>query len=146
MILKSGEEVTLAIDGSIIFREGLSAEEWFEVHRRLVHTKAHATAWLNQSREYGTEKFGLKYAAEAEAMIDRDLFGDRIEKPDLNPSDKSRSFLTIDGISARYMLWERKMNEEIRTWDKDKLKRALDLLEPMERQAKRVRELLGGVA
>jgi hypothetical protein len=34
------------------------------------------------------------------------------------------------------------MSGEVETWDDDRLKRALDLLEPMEQQAKRIRELL----
>lgn len=144
MILKTGEEVTLAIDGSIVFRDGLSKAEWYEVHRRLMHTKSHATAWIKTSEKYAVDNYGIADTAKAIAEIERDLFGVRIEKPNLNPTDKSRTYLSIDGISARFVLWERKMHDEVETWDKDKLTRALDLLEPMERQAKRVRELLGG--
>ena len=50
--------------------------------------------------------------------------------------------MTIEGLSQSFILWQRKMSDEIQGWDKDKLTRALDLLEPMEREAKRVRELL----
>jgi hypothetical protein len=34
------------------------------------------------------------------------------------------------------------MSGEVETWDDDRLKRALELLTPMEQQAKRIRELL----
>ena len=61
----------------------------------------------------------------------------------LNAPDKSKAIVTIEGIHQSFVLWERKMHDEVEMWPEDKLKRALDLLEPMERQARRVRELLG---
>jgi hypothetical protein len=45
-------------------------------------------------------------------------------------------------LSQSFILWQRKMSDEIPQWDKDRLNRALELLEPMEKEAKRVRELL----
>ena len=146
MILKTGEEVTLAVDGSIIFREGLSKAEWYEVHRRLMHAKSHATAWIKTSEQYGIGNYGISETANAIAEIERDLFGVKVEKPNLNPTDKSRTFLSIDGISARFILWQRKMQGEIEDWDRPRLQKFLDLVGPMEEQAKRVRELLGGDA
>ena len=143
MIITTGDAVTIKEDGSIVFRDGLPIAEWYEVHRKFVHIKAHSSAFIRQSEQYGVANYGIEETAQAIAEIERDLFGVRIEKPNLNPTDKSRTFLSIDGISARFILWERKMHAEIETWDKDKLTRALDLLEPMERQARRVRELLG---
>jgi len=143
MILTTGEEVTLAADGSIVFRDGLSNAEWYEVHRRLMHTKEHASKWLKQSREYGTNHYGLDYVAEAEVQIEMDLGFVAKDKPaTLNPPDKTKAIINIEGIHQSFVLWERKMHDEIETWGSDKLTRALELLEPMERQARAIRERL----
>ncbi len=144
MTLTTGETVTLNIDGSIVFKDGLTKAEWYEVHRRLCHTKKYATAWIKASREYGIIHHGMDYVADAEVQIEFDLGMMHQQKlGTLNPADKSKAIVTIEGIHQSFVLWQRKMSDEVEEWDKDKLTRALDLLEPMERQAKRVRELLG---
>lgn len=144
MMLSTGEVVTFNMDGSIVYRDGLLKEEWYEVHRRLRHSKEHATAWIKRSLEYGISKFGQEYVADSEVQMELELGIYKQDKPKtLNPPDKSKSVVTIEGIHQSFMLWQRKMSDEVEEWDKDKLRRALDLLEPMERQAKRVRELLG---
>ena len=143
MILSTGETVTLNVNGSIVFKDGLTKSEWYEVHRRLCHTKRYATAWIKSSREYGIIHHGMDYVAYAEVQIEMDLGMVHLPKPEtLNPPDKSKAIVTIEGIHQSFVLWQRKMSDEVEEWDKDKLKRALDLLEPMETQAKRVRELL----
>lgn len=144
MTLTENNTVTLNQDGTLAFKDGITKDEWFEAHRKLLHAKRYAAAWLKASQAYAIAAWGMEFAADAVAQIELDLGIEVGDQPvNLNPLDKSRSFLSIDGISARFMLWERKMHDEIETWDAIKLKRALDLLEPMERQAKRVRELLG---
>ena len=88
----------------------------------------------------------MEFCADTEAQLELDLGLALPEaKPALNPSDKTKAIVTIEGLSQSFILWQRKMSDEIQGWDKDRLNRALELLEPMEREAKRVRELLAKV-
>jgi hypothetical protein len=64
------------------------------------------------------------------------------EKPTLNPTDKTTAIVTIEGLSQKFQLWERKMSDDIGKWDKARLERALELLTPMETTAARIRQLL----
>lgn len=120
-------------------------DEWAAIHRSIILCRQASSKWLKQSRAFGIGKWGEEFVADAEVQMELALGIDMSEKPaSLNPPDKSKAIITIEGISQSFVLWERKMHDEVETWDKDNLKRALGLLEPMERQAKRVRELLGG--
>ena len=144
MTLTENNTVTLNQDGTLAFREGISKEEWFDAHRKFLHAKRYAAAWLKASRAHAIAAWGMEFVADAEVQIEMDLGIEASDKPaNLNPHDKSKAIVTIEGIHQSFVLWERKMHDEVEGWDKLKLKRALDLLEPMERQAKRVRELLG---
>jgi len=88
----------------------------------------------------------MEFTADTEAQLELDLGLALPEaKPALNPADKTKAIVTIEGLSQSFILWQRKMSDEIQGWDKDRLNRALELLEPMEREAKRVRELLAKV-
>jgi hypothetical protein len=51
-------------------------------------------------------------------------------KPGINPADKSRGIVTIEGIAQQFIMWHRKMVAEIETWDESRLDRAIQLLEP----------------
>ena len=136
--------VTFNTDGTILYRDGVTQSEWFEVHRKLMHCKRFSSAWIKKSREIAAEFWGVDFVAESEIQMEMDFGMIHTTKPEtLNPADKSTRIITIEGINQYFTLWQRKMGDEIEEWDKLKLKRALDLLEPMERQAKRVRELLG---
>lgn len=130
-------------DNDLNIRSELTKAEWTDLHRDIIRCKHKAQHWLKQSREYAVTRWGLEFAADTEAQLELDL-GLALEapKPELNPNDKTRAILTIEGISQKFILWQRKMREDIEQWDKDRLSRALELLEPMEQQAKRVRELL----
>lgn len=120
-------------------------DEWASIHRSILLCKHASAKWLKQSRAFATSKWGEEFTADAEVQMEFTLGIETADKPaSLNPPDKSKAIVTIEGIHQSFVLWERKMHDEVETWDKDNLKRALDLLEPMERQAKRVRELLGG--
>jgi hypothetical protein len=86
----------------------------------------------------------VDYVAEAEMQMELSLGlpDPKPEKPALNPEDKSRAIVTIEGICQSFALWQRKMAPEIERWDRDRLTKALALVEPIEAQAKRIRELL----
>lgn len=123
--------------------ENLTPTEWTAIHKDILVCKKAATKWLTQSRDYSTTRWGIEFTADTEYQLELDLGLTLPEaKPALNPADKTKAIVTIEGLSQSFILWQRKMSDEIQQWDKDKLTRALDLLEPMEREAKRVRELL----
>ena len=118
-------------------------DQWADIHRNLLLAKNSAAKWLTQSRKFAADRWGLDYVAETEVQLELGLGLPQPEKPaPLNPADKSKAIVTIEGINQSFILWQRKMSDEVEQWDDDRLKRALDLLEPMEKQAKRVRELL----
>lgn len=130
-------------DGSIEFRDGLSKEEWYEDHRKFIHAKKFANAWIKKSREYGIERFGVDYVADSEVAIEVDLFGDKIEeKVSVEADDKSKGIFTLHGMSQSFVIWQRKMGPEIEHWNREQLTKALPLLEPIEAQARRIRERL----
>ena len=121
----------------------LTPAEWTAIHRDILVCKKAATKWLQQSRDYSTGRWGVEFCADTEAQLELDLgLALPDAKPALNPADKTRAIVTIEGLSQKFLLWQRKMNEEVTTWDSDRLNAALNLLEPMEREAQRIRELL----
>jgi hypothetical protein len=126
--------------------DGTTQEQWAEIHRSLLVCKKSAAKWLSQSRSFASDRWGVDYVAETEVQLELGLGFLDLTQPEpgpLNPEDKTSGIVTIEGLSQKFVIWQRKMSEQIERWDDDRLKRALDLLEPMEQQAKRIRELLG---
>jgi hypothetical protein len=135
-------DTTMVTLNELTLPETLNKAEWTDLHRQLLLCKKAAAKWLQQSRDYSTSKWGLEYTADTEAQLELDLGLILPEKPDLNPADKTKAFVTIEGLSQKFEMWERKMHDEIDTWDKPRLERALELLTPMEATAARIRQLL----
>ena len=126
--------------------DNLTPADWTTIHRDILVCKKAASKWMQQSREYSTKRWGQDFTIDTEIQLEMDLGLALPEaKPALNPADKTKAIVTIEGLSQSFILWQRKMSDEIQGWDKDRLNRALELLEPMEREAKRVRELLAKV-
>ena len=122
----------------------ITEEAWADMHRTILLCRASSRLWLRQSRDYASTRWGVDYVAEAEMQMELALGlpEPKPEKPALNPEDKSRAIVTIEGICQSFALWQRKMAPEIERWDRDRLTKALALVEPIEAQAKRIRELL----
>ena len=123
----------------------LGQSEWQNIHRTVLTCSKASRAWLRQSREFASGKWGADYVAEVEIQLELDLGIESKEKPErieLNPDDKSKAIVTIEGICQQFTLWHRKMATEIETWDRPRLEKALALLTPMEEQARRIRERL----
>jgi hypothetical protein len=119
-------------------------EQWADIHRSIILCRKASASWLKQSREFGVTRWGADYVAEQEIQMEMSLGLPEPEpKPALNPADKSKAIATIQGISHSFALWQRKMGPEIEHWNREQLTKALPLLEPIEAQAKRIRELLG---
>jgi len=123
--------------------ETLTPAEWTDIHKDILVCKRAASKWLSQSRDYSTSRWGMEFTADTEAQLELDLgltLAD--EKPTLNPDDKTKAIVTIEGLSQKFTVWERKMSDDIGKWDKARLERALELLTPMETTAARIRQLL----
>ena len=123
--------------------ETLTPAEWTNIHKDILVCKRAASKWLSQSRDYSTTRWGMEFTADTEAQLELDLgltLAD--EKPTLNPDDKTKAIVTIEGLSQKFTVWERKMSDDIGKWDKARLERALELLTPMETTAARIRQLL----
>ena len=123
--------------------ETLTPAEWTDIHKDILVCKRAASKWLSQSRDYSTTRWGMEFTADTEAQLELDLgltLAD--EKPTLNPDDKTKAIVTIEGLSQKFTVWERKMSDDIGKWDRDRLERALELLSPMEATAARIRQLL----
>ena len=130
--------------GELALPDGISPLQWKRIHQDLTKGKLYIKRWHKASRNYGEEHFGTEFAAEWEAQLEFNLGlpNDAPKQETLNPSDKSRVFVSIEGINQQYVMWERKMGDEIQTWDGDKCKRALEFLEPMESMAAKLRNQL----
>tara|TARA_R110000868_G_scaffold409943_1_gene696641 strand:- start:21 stop:509 length:489 start_codon:yes stop_codon:yes gene_type:complete len=119
-------------------------EQWQEIHRTILLCRKSSRSWLKQSREFASEQWGVDYVASAEIQMELALgLPEPKERPQLNPEDKTSAIITIEGIVQNFMMWHRKMDKEIATWDAGRLRKALSLLEPIETEARRIRELLG---
>ena len=137
-------ELTTFHPNSLHIPTDITEEEWSDMHRTILLCRASSRLWLRQSRDYASARWGVDYVAKAEMQMELALGlpEPKPEKPALNPDDKSRAIVTIEGICQSFSLWQRKMAPEIERWDRDRLTKALALVEPIEAQAKRIRELL----
>ena len=132
------------LDGLAI-PDGTTQEEWLDLHRQIIIAKRASGKWLVQSRNWATDQWGADYAGPAEAQLEFALGIEVAEpKPSPNPQDKSRGIVTIEGIAQSFDLWHRKVAPEIGQWGRDKIERALELLEPIARQAEALRAILSG--
>ena len=123
--------------------ETLTPAEWTNIHKDILVCKRAASKWLSQSRDYSTARWGMEFTADTEAQLELDLGLTLADaKPTLNPDDKTKAIVTIEGLSQKFTVWERKMSDDIGKWDRDRLERALELLTPMEATAARIRGLL----
>ena len=138
------------IDGNIITPDGLTIpdgtdqQSWSDIHKAIITCKRAAGKWLSQSRKWAADQWGVDYVMDTEVQLEMALGIEFKEKPaTLNPPDKSKAIVTIEGIAQQYSMWRRKMEREIETWDTSQVKRALELIEPIEAQARALRERLG---
>jgi hypothetical protein len=123
--------------------EDTNQQQWQEMHRSILLCKRAAGKWLSQSRRWATDKWGVDYVAETEVQLELGLgIESKESKPSPNSQDKSRGIVTIEGIAQSYKLWARKVEDEIEGWDTSRIKRALELIEPIARHAETLRARL----
>ena len=133
----SADKVTIPDDST--------QEQWASIHANIMLCRKASRSWLKQSREWAESKWGADYVADAETQMELALglpTPDPTPKPDLNPGDKSKAIVTIEGVSQQFNLWLRKMDSQIDSWDRPRIEKALSLIEPIEAQAKRLRGML----
>lgn len=136
------DQKTYTLSG-VTINPDATREEWMAIHRDILVCKNAASKWLTQSRDFATKRWGAEFMADTELQLELDLgLSLPAEKPTLNPTDKTTAIVTIEGLSQKFQLWERKMSDDIGKWDRDRLARALELLTPMETTAARIRQLL----
>ena len=136
------DQSTFTLNG-VKIKQDATREDWMAIHRDIILCKNAASKWLTQSRDYATKRWGEEFMADTELQLELSLgLSLPAEKPTLNPTDKTTAIVTIEGLSQKFTLWERKMHDDITKWDKDRLTRALELLTPMEATAARIRGLL----
>jgi hypothetical protein len=132
---------TITKDKQLVIPDDTTAEQWADIHGSIMLAKRMAGKWLKASREYGEKNFGLDFVAETEVQMEFTLGIEVNDKDESsNAKDKSKAIVTIEGITQSFKLWQRKIKDDIDNWDKDRLGRALSLLEPIEAQAKAIRE------
>jgi len=134
----------MTIEGLTIPDE-TTQEQWSEIHRTILTAKRAAGKWVSQSRKWATERWGIDFVAETEVQLELALGIEQREKPPvLNPPDKSRGIVTIEGIAQSFGLWHRKMEGEVREWDRPRCEAALKLIEPIARLADELKSRLEG--
>ena len=132
---------TITKDKQLVIPDDTTAEQWADIHGSIMLAKRMAGKWLKASREYGEKNFGLDFVAETEVQMEFTLGIEVNDKDESsNAKDKSKAIVTIEGITQSFKLWQRKIKDDIENWDKERLGRALSLLEPIEAQAKAIRE------
>jgi len=120
--------------------EEITQEAWEKGHNDLLYYKEAARYLILKSQAFGAKKFGIETVAKVEAHFFLQM-GIDITKPAMLERDIDADILKH--LQQSVERWLSKSKPEL--WDKDRLNRALELLEPMEREAKRVRELLAKV-
>jgi hypothetical protein len=134
----------MTIEGLTIPDE-TTQEQWAEIHRTILTAKRAAGKWVSQSRKWATERWGIDFVAETEVQLELALGIEQREKPPaLNPPDKSRGIVTIEGIAQSFGLWHRKMEGEVAGWDRPRCEAALRLIEPIARLAEELKSRLEG--
>ena len=118
-------------------------EQWASIHRTVMLCRKASKAWLKRSRAFASERWGIDFVAEAEVQMELAL---GIEAPKestkLNPRNKSTAIVTIEGIAQQFVLWHRNMDDEIATWDRPRVEKALGLLRPIGAQIARLEAML----
>ena len=131
-------------DYKIVWPDDIEPEKWAKNHSMLVAIKRKAKQLIVESYEFGVSKFGEEYAGNVHDQSELALgFKNQEPKPNINGEGKAKGFISVEGISQEFSIWQRSVAHLIPTWDRDRLTRALELLEPMERQAQAIRARLG---
>ena len=115
-------------------------EQWTEGHTQLLWYSQAVKRLLPKSEAFGREQFGEDHLIETEARFQLE-FGLPIPEP-AQPRHEAED-VVFDYLAKGIERWMEKCGD-LETWDADRLNRALELLTPFEKQAARIRSLIGG--
>lgn len=130
--------------GGLIIPEDLTRPEFYEAYRRARRYKSWVKAWTRRLEEFGLAAYGLEEMQGMYEQLGMEL-GDDQTKPEgisVNASDKSTAIITIEGVAQQFVMWERKMSGKIPDWSAETLKRAIDILEPIDAKLRELRQML----
>lgn len=129
----------------LVIPHGMTQESWAENHAKLIRAAKCCRQWLDKSRAYGIENYGEEAVTQTEHQTLLAL-GINLPppKPNVNGEGKARGIASIEGISQGFQIWRRTVDHLIPTWKPEQIKRALELLHPIEEEAKRLRSILSG--
>lgn len=116
-------------------------QDWQAWHTKLLQMQQVVKLLLPKSEAFGRATFGDDVWAETEANFQLD-FG--LPLPELT-TQKGQTERDFDYLSSNISRWVTacvKQYGQIETWDHARLTYALEVLSPIEREAKRIRELL----
>jgi hypothetical protein len=143
MNLTSIASIPITPDFNLNLPEDMSQAQWAELHSSLVAVKRKAKALIVQSYDYGAKHYGEEFADQIHEQAELALgLPQPKDKPDINGEGKAKGIVSVEGIAQSFSIWQRGVAHLIPRWDKAKIQRALDLLEPIEAQAKALRDRL----
>jgi hypothetical protein len=131
-------------DGDLIIPDSLTLQEFYESYRLLLHFNKRARAWRRRLEKFGIDKYGLDAVVGVYDQILMELGDDQTppENLSVNPDDKTRAIITIEGIVQNCSMWFRKVEPEMGGWDVMRLRKAAALLAEPKRIESRIQELI----
>jgi hypothetical protein len=143
MTLTQLSAIPITGDFQLALPEDMTQDQWADLHRSLVAVKRKAKALIVQSYDYGAKHYGDEYAGQVHEQAELALgLPQSKEKPDINGEGKAKGIVSVEGIAQSFSIWQRGVSHLIPKWDRSKIERALELLEPIEAQAKALRTRL----
>lgn len=116
-----------------------ASDEHAFVASRLCDSPEEAEAWLQKAEDHDLSALELQRSIKAgKIVLDEDA------APSVNAGDKSSGLVTIEGISAQFALWLKKVEEDgfPEQWDARRLNMVRDLLNPVREVAAKVSVLI----
>jgi hypothetical protein len=135
--------IHLTDDFKLSLPSDMPEQHWAEMHTYLVAVKRKAKALILESYEFGAAKYGQEVAGRVHEQAELALgLPKKATKADVNGEGKAKGFISVEGISQSFSIWQRSVSHLIPTWEPERLSRALELLEPIEQQAQAIRARL----
>ena len=119
--------------------ENTTKEQWQDGHRQLLLLGQVVKQLLPKSERFGQKHFGDDAVIEVEAQFMLD-FGLPIPEPS-NTTRLEGDEAVIDMLERGFQRWVQRSGS-MELWSRERLERALRMIEPLAEQAARIRQLL----
>jgi len=120
-------------------QENTTKEQWQDGHRQLLLLGQVVKQLLPKSERFGQKHFGDDAVIEVEAQFMLD-FGLPIPEPS-NTTRLEGDEAVIDMLERGFQRWVQRSGS-MELWSRERLERALRMIEPLAEQAARIRQLL----